>query len=62
MKRPVLAILAIILAGIVLVGVGDTVISIADTSIPDNEATSSKANNASASVDIRITMTGVLNE
>jgi len=41
MKRPVLAILAILLAGIVLFGVGDAVISIADTSISDNEVTSS---------------------
>jgi hypothetical protein len=53
---------AIMLAGIVLFGIGDAVISIADTSVPDNEITSSRADNASASAGIRITMTGVVDE
>lgn len=59
MKSPVLAILAIILAGIVLFGVGDTALSTADTSVPDNEVTGSEANNASASASITITMCAV---
>jgi len=37
-------------------------ISVADTSIPNNEVASSEANDASASSVITITMTGVLNE
>ena len=59
-----LAILVVLLAGVVLFGLSDAVISIADTSIPDNEVTSSvsKANNSSASAAITITMTGELNE
>ena len=62
MKRPFFVIaLAILLAGIVLFGVGDTV-AIADTGVSENEVTSGKANNASASASIRITMAGILNE
>ena len=38
------------------------VISIADTSIPDNEVTGSDANNGSATATITITMTGVVDE
>ena len=47
-----------------LLGLSDTHISIADTSIPDNEVTSSvsKASNSSASATIMMTMTGALNE
>ena len=63
MKRPFfVSILAILLAGLVLFVSSDTVISIADTSVPDNEVTSREANNASATAGIRITMTGVLGE
>lgn len=41
-KRPFLLVnLAILLAGLVLLGSSDMVISAADTSIPDNEVTSS---------------------
>ena len=36
-----MAILAILLVGLVLLGLGDTGISAADTSIPDNEVASS---------------------
>jgi hypothetical protein len=64
-NRPFLLVtLAIILAGLVLLGLSNTVISIADTSTPDNEATSrvSKASNSSASATITITMTGALNK
>ena len=65
MKKPFLrATLAILLVGLILISLSDTVISIADTSIPDNEVTSrvSKASNSSASASITITMTGILNE
>jgi hypothetical protein len=50
--------LAILLIGFVLVGLSDTRISIADTSIPDNEVASSvsKVGNSSASATITITM------
>ena len=56
--------IAILPVGLVLLGLSDTDISVADTSIPDNEvATSvSKASNCSASATITITMTGPLNE
>jgi len=45
----------------VLLGLSDTDISVADTSIPDNEVTSSisKASNSSASATITITMNTV---
>ena len=63
MKRPFfLTIPATIVAGAVLFGLSDTAISIADTSVPDNEVTSSEANNSSATASIMITMTGALNE
>jgi hypothetical protein len=42
----------------ILIGLSDSVISIADTSIPNNEVTG----NSSASATITITMTGILNE
>lgn len=50
--------LAIMLVGVVLLGLSDTSISIADTGVPDNKATSSisKASNSSASATITITM------
>jgi len=49
--------LAILLSGLVLFGSSDTVISIADTSIPDNEVTSGEANNASATATVTMAMT-----
>ena len=52
---------AILLVGSVVLGMGDTRISIADTSVPTDELTSSGCN-SSASATITITMTGVLNE
>jgi len=56
--------LAILLVGLVLLGLNDTAISVADTSIPDNEATSSisKASNSSSSATITITMYAVADE
>ena len=56
--------LAILPSGLVLFGSSDTVISTADTSIPDSEVTSnvSEARNSSATAGIVITMTGVLDE
>lgn len=60
MKRlVVLVTFLVILAGLLLSGIADTSASIADTSIPDNEVTSSvrKANNSSASAIITITWT-----
>ncbi len=50
--------LAILLVGLVLLGLNDTRIAIADTSIPDNEVTGSvsKTGNSSASATITITM------
>ena len=65
MKKPFLrATLAIILAGLVLLGLTDTSISIADTGVPNREATSSvsKASNSSASATITITMYAVADE
>ena len=62
MKKPfLLVILAIILAGLVLLGLSDTSISIADTGVPNNETTSSisKTDNSSASATITITMYAV---
>ena len=62
MKRLVTVVtLAILLVGLVLLGLSDTDISVADTVVPNNEATSS-IGNSSASATITITMTGVLNE
>jgi len=51
--------LAIILAGLILLGSGDTDISVADTSISNNEATASisKASNSSAIAMIMIAWT-----
>ena len=61
MKRLVTVVtLAILLAGLVLFGSGDTVISVADTSVPDGEVASSQSSNISSGASIRITMTGVV--
>ena len=65
MKRlTVLVVLAILLAGLVLFGLSDRNISVADTDIPDNEVNGSlsKASNSSASASITITMYAVANE
>ena len=62
MKRLVFLItFTILLLVSVLLGLSDTDISVADTSIPDNEVTSSisKASNSSASATITITMNTV---
>ena len=59
-----LAILVVLLAGVVLFGLSDAVISIGDISVPNSEVTSNAGNgsNCSATATIIITMTGVLNE
>ena len=64
MKKLFFIILAIFIAGLVLIGLIDTVVSIPDASVSAKEVTSdiSKASNSSASATITITMTGVLNE
>jgi len=61
-RRFNLVTLAIILVGLLVFVSSDTVISIADTSVLDNEITSdaSKASNSSASAGIVITMTVVV--
>lgn len=64
-KRLVIVVtLAILLVGLVLLVLSDTAISIADTSIPDNEVANSQETDSpdSASATIVITMTGALNE
>jgi len=55
---------AILLIGLVLLGSNDRDISVADTSIPDNEVTTgqTKASDSSAIAMIVIAMTGALNE
>jgi len=57
-RLAILVILTILMAGLVLFGLSDTDISIANTLVPDNEVTStiSKASNSSASATITITM------
>ena len=65
MKRLVTIVaLAVLVVGLVLLGLSDTRTAIADTSIPDNEVTSSisKAGNSSASATIVITMYDVADE
>ena len=65
MLRPFfLAIHAILLVWLVLLGLSGMDISITDTGIPDNEVTSSvsKAGNSSASTTITITMYDVADE
>jgi len=62
MKRRVAIItIAILLLMSVLLGLSDTVISVADVYIPDNEITTSQpeASNSSASATITITMYAV---
>ena len=61
-KSFLLATLAVILAGLVLSGLSDTGISIADTGVPNNEIAGNEANNSSGTATITITMTGALNE
>ena len=59
MKRVVASVaIAVLLIGLVLLGISDTRIAIADTGMPDNEVVSSvsKASNSSASATITITM------
>ena len=65
MKRLVTVVaIAILLVGSVLLGMSDTDISVAATSVPNDEVASSvsKASNSSATATITITMTGILNE
>ena len=65
MKRLVIVVTpAILLVGLVLLGLNDTSIALADTSTPDNEVANSisKASNSSACNTITITMTGILDE
>ena len=59
-----MVILAILPVGLVLLGLNDTDISLAASSIPNDEVTISvnKASNSSASATITITMTGIPNE
>lgn len=62
MKRViVLVTLLVLLAGLLLSGIGDTSVSIADTDIPGNKVTSSatEGNNSSASATITVTMPGI---
>ncbi len=56
--------IAVLLVGLVLLGLSDTRISIAHTSVPDNEVASSvsKAGDSSASATITITMYTVANK
>jgi hypothetical protein len=60
-KSFILVLLAILLAGLILFGLNDAAISVADTGTPNNEVTSS-IGNSSTSATIMITMTGILNE
>ena len=59
--KRIIALVAVILAGIALLVISDTNASIADTAIPDNEVTSNQsgANNSSATATITITWTTV---
>ena len=59
-----LTILAIVLAGLILFGLSDATISIADTNVPNDELNSSvsEASNSSASATITITMTGIADQ
>jgi len=65
MKRLIILVaLVLILAGLLLSGMGDTSASISDANTPDDELTTSQteASNSSATATITITMTGALNE
>lgn len=59
-----LTILAIVLAGLILFGLSDATISIAETNVPNNELNSSvsEASDSSASATITITMTGIADQ
>ena len=61
-KKSLLIIFVILFAGLVLLGLSDTHISIADTDINDSETTRSvsKASNSSTSAVITITMYAVV--
>jgi hypothetical protein len=64
-RKPfVLAILAIVLAALILFGVSDVAISVADTGTFNKKVTDSmsKASNFSASAAIMITMTGIADD
>jgi len=54
--------LAILPVRLVLLGLSNTRISVADTSVPNDEVASNEANNTSATATITITMTGVFDE
>lgn len=60
-RRVTIVILAILIVGLALSGLNDTRIAVADTSVPNDEVTSS-ASNSSASVTITITMYTVTDE
>ena len=65
MKRlAIIVTTAVLLLGLVLLGLNDTNIAVADTSVYDIETTIRQpvASNSSESATITITMTGVLNE
>lgn len=63
-KSVVLAILAVLLTALLLVGPADTTTSIAGTCTPDNGVPSNQTEvgNSSASATIMISMTRILNE
>jgi len=56
-----IATLAILLVASIIIGLSDKNVSVADTSVPNNDVASSvsKASNSSASATITITMMGV---
>ena len=63
MKRLVTVVtLAFLLVGSVLLGLSDTGISIADTTVPNDDVASTEANNASATATITITMYAVADD
>ena len=63
-KKLFLIIAAIVVAGLVLIELIDTVVSIPNASVSAKEVTGgmSEASNSSASATITITMTGILDE
>jgi hypothetical protein len=63
-EKSLLVILAILLTGLVLIGLTDTVVSFPNASVSAEEVTGSiiKASNSSANATIMITMTEVLSE
>ncbi len=63
MKRLVTVVtIAVLLAGLILLGSSDKDISVADTNIPDNEVASRVSSNSSATAAITITMYAVADE